>query len=224
MESVTERLNLLKNPKKADFDYSLSKGINRQRFQGVRCGDLRKIANSLSEEEKEQFIKELPHTYHEEDLMHIYILNEGRDYERTMKEIEAFLPYMQDWSLTDALKPDILMDRPANTERTLNKWLGAEDPFTVRTAIVLYMRYYLGNRYKKKQLQRISKLKRDEYYVEMAVAWYLATALILHKEDVTEVLKSNTLNRFTHNKTIQKAIESYRIDEDTKSQLRRMKR
>ena len=141
-----------------------------------------------------------------------------------MEELERFLPYALSWPVTDAIRPAAIKKHPKEAEAYLSRWLDSDLPYTVRTAVGLYMTYYLEDAFERTQMDRIAALNTDHYYVHMAVAWYMATALAKQPEAAMLVLRENRLSEETHNRSIQKAIESYRIDEDTKALLRTMKR
>jgi 3-methyladenine DNA glycosylase AlkD len=221
---IEEELYAMRDSKNAAFLAKLTPDAAPERILGIKSPILRKFASSLRKEGKDQiFLKELPHRWLDEDQIHAYLISAMKDMS-CMEELERFLPYASSWPVTDAIRPAVIKKHPKEAEEYLRRWLGSDLPYTVRTAVGLYMTYYLEDAFDRMQMERIAALNTDHYYVHMAVAWYMATALAKQPEAAMIVLKENRLSEETHNRSIQKAIESYRIDDDTKALLRTMKR
>ena len=141
-----------------------------------------------------------------------------------MKRLEEFLPYLDCWNVTDAVRPKVIAAHTAETEAVLETWLNSSEPFIVRTSIGLYMAFYLGEAFRKEQAERIAALRFDHYYVRMMAAWYMATALVKQPEAVLPLFEENRMDVWTPNKAIQKAAESYRVTEEQKAYLKALRR
>ena len=222
---IEEMLLQMRDPKNAAFLSALLPETDPSRVLGIRSPVLRKTAASLKKEGKEAlFLSVLPHRYLDEDQIHAFLISSMKDYAECMKELERFLPYTDNWAVTDAIRPAVIRKHLDKTEPVLFGWLTSDHPFAVRTAVGLFMAYYLDAGFRKEQMERIASLDTAQYYVHMAVAWYMATALAKQPEAAMELLRQNRMDAKTHNKTIQKACESFRVSEDMKQVLRTMKR
>lgn len=198
--------------------------INKERIIGVRVPIIRQLAKELNKEEKRDFLKCLPHEYYEEDLLHVILLNNIKDYDETITAIEEFLPYIDNWATNDTLRPKSLNKRPDKLLLRIKDWIATDKEYYLRFAVSCLMHYFLKENYGKEQLKLVADIRNDAYYVEMMNAWYYATALIDHYDDVIIYLKNSLLSIDVHNKTIQKAIDSYRISPEKKEYLRSLRR
>ncbi len=222
---IEEMLLAMRDPKNAAFLSALLPETDPSRVLGIRSPVLRKFAASLKKEGKDAlFLSVLPHRYLDEDQIHAFLISSIKDYTECMKELERFLPYADNWAVTDAIRPAVIKKHREKTEEILLRWLESEHPFTVRTAVGLFMAYYLEEGFRKEQMERIASLNAEHYYVHMAVAWYMATALAKQPEAAMEMLRQNRMDAKTHNRTIQKACESFRVSDAMKQELRTMKR
>lgn len=208
-----------------EFHKKLMPGIDEKRIIGVRIPELRKLAKRITEEnEATDFLEELPHYYYEENNLHAFLLERIKDYGECITKINAFLPYVDNWATCDSMRPDCFKKNKEKLIKEIYKWLGSKHTYTVRYGIVLLMTLYLDESFKEEYMKKVSLIKTDEYYINMAVAWYFATALAKQKETALEYLKNEILPVWVHNKAIQKATESLRLTNDDKVYLKQLKR
>ncbi len=205
-----------------DFSSKLMPTVEKETVIGIRVPVLRTYAKSL--EDYETFLKNLPHRYFEENNLHAFLIERERDFDTCIEKLEAFLPYVDNWATCDGMKPKVLKKEPEKLLLYIRKWIGAKEIYTVRYAINLLMSYYLDEHFEPEYLKMVCDVQSDEYYINMMRAWYFATALAKQYEDTLPYLKKNLLDDWTHNKTIQKAVESYRITDAQKTYLRTLKR
>ena len=198
--------------------------LSREYIYGVRTPDLRKLAKELScRDDAGEFLAALPHRYFEEYQLHSFIISAKKDFEECIALTEAFLPYIDNWATCDQLSPKAFA---RNTDRLMpyiDRWLASEHTYTVRFAICTLMRYFLGDSFKAEYADRVAGVISDEYYVNMMRAWYFATALAKNYDEILPCLEQKRLDTWTHNKTIQKAAESFRVSDEHKAYLRSLK-
>ena len=222
--SVRERLEALSDAKNADFVASLTPDVPRGKILGVRFPALRALAKELrGTPEAAEFLAALPHETFEENNLHAVLLSGIRDYDALCAGLDAFLPFVDNWSTCDTLRPAAVRKRLPEFERVIGGYLASERPYTVRFGIGMLMAYYLGEAFDPAQLERAAAIRFEHYYVRMMQAWYFATALAKQYDSAIRVLEEKRLERWTHNKTIQKAIESYRVSDERKAYLKTLK-
>lgn len=213
----------------ADSDYQvfqskLMPDTDSKRVLGVRMPQLRKLAKKLDRYVAvPAFLNALPHQFYEEDNLHALQINAIPDYSAAVEALERFLPYVDNWATCDLLSPKAFQCHPDGLLRQVEKWLSSPLVYTRRFGIGVLMKYYLDMYFSEEQLQLVLNTPHDEYYVRMMVAWYYATALAKQYPAAVSILEKRLLDPWTHNKTIQKAIESYRISDDHKKYLRTLK-
>lgn len=207
-----------------DFHSRLMPTVRKEAVIGIKVPVLRKIASNIKNtHEACEFMKKLPHEYYEENNLHAFLITEIENFDECISELELFLPFLDNWATCDSLRPKCFK---SNTDRLLShvyKWLKSDKSYTVRFAIEMLMVYYLDEHFSKEYLDTVSKIKSDEYYVNMMIAWYFATALAKQYNSVFPFVKSRVLPPWVHNKTIQKAMESYRITDEQKIHLKTLK-
>ena len=207
-----------------DFHSRLMPTVRKETVIGIKVPVLRKIAKNIKNtREACEFMKKLPHEYYEENNLYAFLIAEIENFDECISELELFLPFLDNWATCDSLRPKCFK---SNTDRLLScvyKWLESDKPYTVRFAIEMLMVYYLDEHFSKEYLDTVSKIKSDEYYVNMMIAWYFATALAKQYNSVFPFVKSRVLPPWVHNKTIQKAMESYRITDEQKIHLKALK-
>ena len=174
-------------------------------------------------QEAADFLSALPHETFEENNLHAVLLSGIRDYDALLAALDAFLPFVDNWSTCDTLRPDAVRKHLPEFERVIDGCLASEHPYTVRFGIEMLMAYYLGEAFAPVQLERVAAIRSEHYYVRMMQAWYFATALAKQYESTLPVLEERKLEKWTHNKTIQKACESYRVSEEHKAYLKTLK-
>ena len=203
------------------FQLKLIPGVLPERVIGVCTPALRAFAKTIaSDPETESFLKMLPHSYFEEDNLHGMLISLFRDYDRTVAALNDFLPYVDNWATCDLIRP---VSFPKNRDRLraqTDRWIASGKTFVVRFGIEMRMTYFLDEDFDPCDLARIAAIRSGEYYVRMMAAWYFATALAKHWDDTLPYLKGQKLDAWTHGKTIQKAVESYRIPSEHKAILR----
>ncbi|MCR5078493.1 MAG: DNA alkylation repair protein [Bacilli bacterium] len=207
-----------------DFTLPLIPNIDKKTFIGVRLPIIKRYAKELDEESKEEFMKSLPHQYHEENLLHAFILSNMKGYEQFIKHIDAFLPFVSNWSTCDTICNKYLTKHLNELIDVIYLWLKSDEVYRVRYAVKCLMNYYLGENFKEEHIEKVKEIKLDDYYVKMMVAWYLATGLAKNYDPFINAIESDDFDIFTHNKAIQKAIESYRVSEEHKIYLKTLKR
>ena len=201
-----------------DFQSALIPTVNPDRILGVRFPILRKIAAKIQKEgECDAFLSDLPHRYFEEDCIHAVLICGMKN---PIPELERFLPYVDNWSVCDTLSPKAFQHPDDTLLDQVRIWLKSPHPYTVRFGMGVLMKYFLENRFSKEQLSWVCEAITDDYYVKMMAAWYYATALAKQYDHVRAVLEQKQLSAWVHNKTIQKAIESFRVPASRKEYLR----
>ncbi len=206
-----------------DFQAKLIPTINSQTIIGVKTPELKKIAKTISSQKKSDFIKNLPHEYFEENQIHAFVISEIKDFENCLFEVNKFLPFVDNWATCDQMSPKIFKKHKQDLLFYVQNWISSEKTYSVRFAIKMLMNYFLGEDFDLKYSQIVSKIHSDEYYVKMMVAWYFSTALAKQYDAILPFIQNKTLEKWTHNKAIQKAIESYRISSEQKEYLRKLK-
>lgn len=192
---------------------------------GVRTPDVRQYAKELIKSgESDGFINKLPHEYYEEYLLHALILSLYKDFDKLIPELECFLPYIDNWAVCDQLNPKILSKHKDELLIKIRAWIKSDHDYTVRFAMRMLMNHFLGDDLKEEYLDLVNKADNGSYYVSMMSAWYFATALAKNYDETLEYISAEKLPVWTHNKAIQKAIESYRISDSQKEHLRTLKR
>ena len=224
-EYIRQELKNMQDLKYRDFNAKLIPTVDIEKMIGVRVPEIKKLAKKIYKTESHKFfLEDLPHKYYDEDLLHIQIINLLNSYDETIYYIEKILPYIDNWAVCDALAPKILKKYPEDFYKKIVTYLSSERTYTVRFGIVSLMSNYLDENYKREQLEIVSDIKSSEYYVNMAIAWYVSHALIKQYNDAIELIKSGKMDKFVHNKSIQKALESLRIDQKTKNYIKTLKK
>ena len=207
------------------FQSPLMPTVPIDRIIGVRTPVLRKIGKEFGKKgNAAPFLTELPHRYYEEDNIHALLINDMRNYEDAVAALDAFLPYIDNWATCDILNPRSFKTRPAALPAQVRVWLDSPHIYAVRFGIGVLMKFFLEDSFREEYLAWVANIKSDEYYIKMMIAWYFATALAKQYAKTLPYLQAGILDRWTHNKTIQKAIESYRINDAQKQYLRTLKR
>ncbi len=207
------------------FHSKLMPTVNPDKIIGIRVPELRRFAKDFSKtEEAEMFIKNLPHKYYEEDNLHAFLIEQIKDYQQVINELNRFLPFVDNWATCDGLTPKIFAKHTDELIGEIDNWLKSEHIYAVRFAVNMLMKFYLDDNFKEDYLQKVADIKSDEYYVKMVQAWYFATALAKQWNSAVLYLTENKLCEWVHNKTIQKAVESYRITPEQKEYLKKLKR
>ncbi len=217
-------LQSVSDKKYKDFTKKLIPNISESRILGVRTPILRSLARTLKDTDvSRDYLCALPHTYLEENHLHGFLIENERDFYKAVEKLEAFLPHIDNWATCDCVRPKVLKrDLPA-LYTYIKRWIKSSHTYTVRYAIGLLNSFYLDSEFDKSHLSLVSKVESDEYYINMMIAWYFATTLTKQYDSTIPYIEDAILPKWTHNKAIQKAIESYRIDDKTKAYLRTLK-
>lgn len=214
----------MRDEKFRDFTSKLIPNIDKELIIGVRVPDIRRLAKSLSEEERKKFISELPHKYHEENLLHgVMIQLIKNDIGEVITETEKFLPYINNWAVCDISQSKLLERYPDVVFGKVSEWAKSEKTYTVRFAIDVLLQFFLDENFTPEVFALAKSIVSDEYYVNMALAWFWSFALIKRYEETLPIIESERLPEFVHNKAIQKARESYRISDERKQYLNTLK-
>lgn len=208
-----------------EFHQKLVPNLDPDTIIGVRVPALRKLAKDFSGTEKRaEFLKTLPHKYYEENNLHAFFIEQIADFDRCIAEINRFLPYIDNWATCDSMRPKVFLKNKEKLLLQIDKWLKSEKTYTVRYGIEMLMVHFLDEDFSEKHLEKVASIKSDEYYVNMMLAWYFATALAKQWDKTVPYLHEHKLHPWVHNKTIQKAVESYRISAEQKKFLRNLRR
>lgn len=225
MSFIQEELFRLADNEYADFQAKLAPTIDRETFIGVRVPELRKFAKVVQKhEECEQFLRTVPHTYYDENMLHSVLISGMKKYEECLEMLEIFLPYVDNWAVCDTLRPKIFAKHKDAVLAKIHEWVSSDHVYTCRFGIDMLMTYYLDDDFIEEYLAIPATVTSDEYYVKMMVAWYYATALAKQWDATIVYLTENRLPVWTHNKTIQKARESFRITKEQKEYLNSLRR
>ena len=224
VEAICAQLFALQDLQYQAFHSRLMPTAPPETVIGVRVPALRRLARQLEgTREAEVFLHSLPHTYYEENNLHAFLLEFIRDYPAALAATEEFLPYIDNWATCDGFCPKVFAKHKAELLEPVQRWLTSDQPYTVRYGIEMLMRYYLDEDFRPEYLALVAGVRSEEYYVNMMRAWYFATALAKQPEQTMPWLTEKRLDVWTHNKTIQKAVESYRISPEQKQVLRAMR-
>lgn len=222
--TVTEQLLAERDESNADFQAKLAPTLSHDKFLGVRVPMLRTIEKSFrNTPEKEDFLKSLPHNYYDENLIHSIFISNEKDFSKALMLVEAFLPYVDNWAVCDTLRPKAFAKQGDAFVEKIKEWISSNKTYTCRFGIDMLMTYYLDEKYKPEYLALPASVNSDEYYVNMMIAWYYATALSKRWDDTIPYITERKLSPWVHNKTIQKAVESYRISDDRKTYLKTLR-
>ena len=222
--TVKSELLAMADPKYKSFSAMLTPTVSPERIIGIRIPALRAYAKKLYKDGRASLIlNEGEHEFFEENNLHAFLIEQIKDFEQCIYELERFLPRIDNWATCDSLRPKVLTANKDILLRKISEWINSEHEYTVRFAIECLMLYYLDEDFDESYLGLVAKVKRDEYYVKMMVAWYFATALAKHWDSARPYLDEHRLCEWVHQKTIQKACESYRITAEQKLILKNLR-
>ena len=223
-EEIREELFRLQDSKYREFQSKLIPNVPLDSVIGVRTPALRKYAKELAKrEEIGEFLSDVPHQYFDENQLHAFIISQLKDFGRCMEYVRAFLPYVDNWATCDQLSPKVFGKNKGDLLKQIREWIGSGDTYTVRFGIGMLMQYFLDEDFDPEYPELVAQIRSEEYYVNMMKAWYFATALAKQYETVLPFIEERRLDDWTHRKSIQKAVESYRITEEQKKYLKTLK-
>lgn len=221
---VREKLFDLQDLKYKAFHSKLMPTVDSDLVVGVRTPELRKFAKEfLKTEMAEDFLATLPHKYYEENNLHAFIISSMKDFNETVENLNVFLPFVDNWATCDMMRPVVFKKHRQELLFEIERWLESDEPYTVRFGIEMLMVHFLEEDFDISYPQKVAEIRSEEYYVRMMIAWYFATALAYRYDEILPFIEERKLDPWTHNKTIQKAVESYRITPQQKEYLKKLK-
>lgn len=222
--NVQTRLFELQDLKYRDFHAKLMPTVNKEKIIGVRTPALRVFAKKYGKtDEAKEYLQILPHQYYEENNLHGLLIEQIKDYDTCLEELERFLPYIDNWATCDMLAVKVVKNHLDTFIDEVYRWMESDHAYTIRFGISMLMSYYLEDAFQMEYPEKVAQIRSEEYYVNMMRAWYFATALAKQYDKILPFIEKQKLDVWTHNKTIQKAIESYRITPEQKEYLRGLK-
>ena len=221
---ITAQLFALQDKAYADFQSKLLPTVKREAVIGVRTPDLRKMAKQICKTPAAQeFMQALPHRYFDENQLHAFILSEEKDFNICIANLEQFLPYVDNWATCDQLSPRCFKKHTTELLPYVRKWMRSKHTYTKRFGICTLMRYFWDEAFRPEYLEWVASIKSDEYYIRMMQAWFFATALAKQWDATLPYIQQQRMEKETHNKTIQKAVESFRIADEQKALLKTLR-
>ena len=223
-DEIKNELFALQDKKYGSFQAKLIPTVDPETVIGVRTPELRKLAKDLVKRENiSGFLDDLPHKYFDENQLHAFLISEIKDYEKCMAEVCRFLPYVNNWATCDQMSPKVFKKHRPELLEQIKIWLASGETYMIRFGIGMLMQHFLDEDFDPAYPDMVTVIRSDEYYINMMIAWYFATALAKHYETVLPYLENRRLAPWTHNKTIQKAVESYRITDEQKAYLKELR-
>ena len=223
-EKIRKKLFEMHDLKYRDLQLKIIPTADKNTVIGVRTPELRSLSKQLvKRDDIKDFLDDLPHKYFDENQLHAFIISEIKDYEKCMAETEKFLPYIDNWATCDQMSPKIFKKHRPEVLEHATVWIRSEEPYIIRFGIGMLMEHFLDEDFAPEYPEMVAGVKSEEYYVNMMIAWYFATALAKQYETVLPFIEDNWLAPWTHNKTIQKCVESYRITPEQKEYLKTLK-
>ncbi len=225
LDEIREELYRLQDREYGEFQKKLIPTVSPETVIGVRTPELRKFAKALVKQgSAPEFLHALPHQYFDENQLHAFLLSEMKDFESCVLELDSFLPVVDNWATCDQMSPKVFKKHRPELVEYIRAWISSDHTYTIRFGIKMLMEHYLDEDFDITYPDLVSRVRSEEYYVNMMVAWYFATALAKQYDKVLPFIEECRLDRWTHNKAIQKCLESYRISDEQKAYLRGMKR
>ncbi len=219
--AITKELLSLRDDKVADFTSRTIPNIDREKILGIKTPELKSIAKKyLGSDEGDKFLKDVPHKYFEEDQVHVFLLSLIKDFDICISETEKFLPLIDNWATCDQFNPKVFSKHKDEIREYSLKWMKSDKTYEIRFGILNLMRYFLKEDFDMNLVGRVVEVKSEEYYINMMIAWYLATSLAYRYDDILPILAEKRLDPWIHNKTIRKACESFRITPEQKTELK----
>ncbi len=224
-DEIRQELFELQDPDYRIFQIKLIPSVRPERVIGIRTPELRRLAKeTLKREDVSAFMDDLPHAFFDEDQLHAFMISEMKNYDESMSALERFLPFVDNWATCDQMSPKVFQKHKSELKEHIKSWINSDVCYTVRFGIGMLMEHFLDEDFDPAYPEMAASVVSEEYYVRMMIAWYFATALAKQYDAVISYLEGNRLDIWTHNKTIRKAIESYRIDPEKKAYLRSLVR
>ena len=224
VEEIINELFKMQDEKYRDFNSKLIPTVDKESMIGVRTPELRKYAKQLvKREDVGEFLHSVPHKYFDENQLHAFILAEIKDFGVCLEEVKSFLHYIDNWATCDQLSPKVFKKYRKELLLHIKEWINSDKTYTVRFGIGMLMEHFLDEEFDFTYPEMVAEIRSEEYYINMMTAWYFATALAKQYEKVLPFIENKKLDTWTHNKAIQKAVESYRITDEQKTYLKGLK-
>ena len=224
-DDIRKELKKLQDKGYREMQVTIIPTVDADSIIGVRTPALRQLAKEFSKREDiSVFLSDLPHKFFEENQLHAFILSGMKDAESCIRLVNEFLAYVDNWATCDQMSPKVFKKHKQLLLEYVDKWIKSDHTYVKRFAIGMLMEHFLDEDFKTSYLTKVSKIRSEEYYVNMMIAWYFATALAKQYEDTLPYIEKQKLDKWTHNKSIQKAVESYRITPEQKEYLKTLKR
>lgn len=223
--NITQELFKMQDKAYRDFHARLMPTVEKEKIIGIRTPNLRAFAKIIKDtSEAQEFLKVLPHTYYEENNLHAMLIDTLKDPKEQLCELHRFLPYVDNWATCDLMRPKSLFKEPDLFLSAIDEWIKSKHTYTVRFAIGMLLFRFLDEDFSPEFLKTVAQTESDEYYIKMMQAWYFATALAKQPKSAMPYITENRLSLWVHNKTIQKAVESFRIEPEQKQFLKTLRR
>lgn len=223
-EEIKAELFKLQDTEYRDFQSKLIPTVGVEYFIGVRTPDLRKLAKTFAKRtDIDEFLQQLPHDYFDENQLHAFILSEMKDYEKCVEKLQKFLPYVNNWATCDQMSPKIFKKHKSELLPIIDQWIASDETYTIRFGIGMLMEHFLDEDFDLAYPEKVAAVRSEEYYVNMMIAWYFATALAKQYDAILPFIENKKLDKWCHNKAIQKSVESYRITPEQKEYLKSLK-
>ena len=223
-DEIRKELFSKQDMKYRDMQIKIIPNIDKDTIIGVRTPLLRSYAKQLSKrDDLNEFLDDLPHKYFDENQLHAFIISEFKDYSKCIDEVDRFLPYVDNWATCDQMSPKVFKKNKQALLKTVKQWIDSDKTYTIRFGIGMLMEHYLDEDFELSYPKIVAGIRSDEYYINMMIAWYFATALAKQYDSVLPFIKEKKLDVWTHNKAIQKSVESYRISDEQKEYLKTLK-
>ena len=222
--TIQEQLFELSDQKYKNFQSRLIPTIDPDTVMGVRMPKIRELVRHLIKDTRHRdFLESLPHDFYDENILHSLIINECQDYDMCLEKVNSFLPYIDNWAVCDSLNPKIFKNHREQLLTEIKQWINSDHPYTCRFGIKMLMTHFLDEDFDEKYLDWVAKIRSDEYYVDMMIAWFFATALTKQWVAAVPFIENKKLDHWTHNKAIQKARESRMVPQEKKDYLNKIK-
>jgi hypothetical protein len=222
--TLYDRLNEVRDEAYRELLIRLVPNVPPETVVGVRTPEMRRIAKDVfTSADRDAFLNDLPHRYYEENLIHFFVLSMIRDFDECVRRVEAFLPYVDCWPVSDQATPKAFRKNHEKLLPYIRKWIASEHVYTARFGIRMLMNEFLDADFKEEYLSLVAAKQGEDYYLRMMVAWYFATALAKRYDETVPYLEARRLDEWTHKKAIQKAIESFRVTDAHKEYLRSLR-
>ena len=223
-DEIVAELFRLQDKKYAAMQTKIIPTVAEDRIIGVRTPELRAFAKILSKDEDiDVFLSSIPHLYFDENQLHAFVISLDKDFNTCIAKVEAFLPFIDNWATCDQLSPKVFKKEPEKLLSHIQTWIKSDQIYTVRFAIGMLMQHFLDEKFDSKYADMVAAIRSEEYYIHMMIAWYFATALAKQYDSILPYLEAKKLDAWTHNKAIQKSVESYRITPEQKTYLKTLK-